>query len=539
MVHQGQTIYTRGYGYADRASHRRPDPQTIYRVGCCANAFTATVLCLLEEARRVNFDGAFGDLSESFPEILNHNPNFTDKFVDEVHLEDVLSHRTGLAAVPYAIRGVNGSIFAPHKDILHIFANLPFTGGLGVEFNYSEWSYAVVAYLIDKLSHLPWAEAVDDILGRLGLIRTYTTRIIDDNYARAYIPSGGTRTDQSYQLPLVEVEDEFEWSGSVRTCVTDMLRWCRLLIKASQHVDVNGIGSYSKEIHPVSMYGPETLTRERILRALWTIQQPDTSLDYDSTQMYCKGLYAFTSPIERISLLNKDLDITRLNSMGMRQDSSPKKVIGHTGDLGSFTSTYLVFPETESAVVVLTNANSANGNPSTIVAQVLTEALFELQPALDYRGIAKQLFENAISQWKYTVNEWESHRIPRTTPNHPNAYVGDFTNADLRMTLSFRYKPSSQTHAQENSKMMFRINGIREQTFEVHHYHNNSWTFMPPSRDRNECLRLGLGIYIPCWQSFILDFGPFDSGHCHWVEWRLDPDPRVSAHTFIRVDGRV
>lgn len=33
-------------------------------------------------------------------------------------------------------------------------------------------------------------------------------------------------------------------------------------------------------------------------------------------------------------------------------DSSPKKVIGHTGDLGSFISAYWVFPETESAVVV-------------------------------------------------------------------------------------------------------------------------------------------------------------------------------------------
>jgi len=109
VLHQGQTIYTRGYGHADEASHRRPDPQTIYRAGCCTNAFTATILSLLEQARRISFDGTFGSLSESFPEILDYNPNFADIFMDKIHLGDVLSHHTGLAAVPLAIRGINGN----------------------------------------------------------------------------------------------------------------------------------------------------------------------------------------------------------------------------------------------------------------------------------------------------------------------------------------------------------------------------------------------------------------------------------------------
>lgn len=490
---------------------------------------------MLEQAGRVSFDGTFGSLSESFPEILEHDSRFAEKFVDGIHLGDVLSHCTGLAAAPFAIRGVNGSVFARHKDILHIFANLPSVSGLRSEWKYTEWSYTVLAYLIDKISHLPWAQAVDDILGRLGLMRTYTNRIVDDNYARAYIMSCESPTIRSYQLPLIEVEDAFEWSGSVRTCVADMLRWCRLLIIASQPDNFNGKGCSSRKIHPVSVYGPETLTKDRVLKALWTIQQPDTPLAHSSTQKYATGLYSFTLPTSRINTVTNDLDVSRSYMMGA--DSAPRKVIGHTGDLGSFTSAYWVFPETESAVVVLTNANSANGDPSNIVAQILIQALFELRPAIDYKLIAAGVVLNAKLQWESTVSEWESHRIRETKPNHPNAYIGHYTNADVRMTLCINYKPPSQLHHPEEGKMMFRINGIREQTFELYHYHRDSWTFMPNSR--HECLRLGFGLYIPCWQSFVLEFGPYDSGQSRWVRWRLDPDLRVMSHVFSRVTENV
>jgi len=486
---------------------------------------------LLEQARRVSFDGTFGSLSESFPEILEHNPEFAKNPIDQIYLGDVLSHCTGLAAAPFAIRGVNGSMFAQHKDILHIFANLPSVSALRSEWKYTEWSYVVVAYLIDQISHLPWTEALDDILGRLGLMRTYTNRIADDNYARAYIMSSESPANESYQLPLVEIEDSFEWSGSMRTCVADMLRWCRLLIKASQQNNFDGGDSLSRAIHPVSIYDPETLTKERVLKALWAIQQSDTLLEHNSEQQYATGLYAFILPTSRINTVTNDLDVTRSYVMGA--NSAPRKVIGHAGDLGSFTSAYWVFPQTESAVVVLTNANSGNGDPSNIVAQVLIQALFELQPAIDYTEVAAQVALNSKLQWESTFSEWKSHRIPGTKPNHANAYIGDYKNANLRMTLCVKHNPPSQPHHPEEGQMMFRINGIREQTFELYHYHRDSWTFMPSSRD--ECLRLGLGIYIPCWQSFILEFGPYDSGQSRWVRWRLDPDPRVTPHVFSRV----
>ncbi|KAL2058640.1 hypothetical protein ABVK25_001368 [Lepraria finkii] len=92
-------------------------------------------------------------------------------------------------------------------------------------------------------------------------------------------------------------------------------------------------------------------------------------------------------------------------------DSSPKKVIGHTGDLGSFISAYWVFPETESAVVVLMSSSSADGDSSNIIVQVLMQTLFDLQPAIDFVKVAPEAVMEAKARWDQAVDTWTENRL--------------------------------------------------------------------------------------------------------------------------------
>ena len=75
-------------------------------------------------------------------------------------------------------------------------------------------------------------------------------------------------------------------------------------------------------------------------------------------------------------------------------------VVGHTGALGSFTNAYWTFPETESAVIVMTDASSTYGDSRNIVTQVLIQALFELQPAIDYEELALAVVAKAKAKWQ-------------------------------------------------------------------------------------------------------------------------------------------
>ena len=86
-------------------------------------------------------------------------------------------------------------------------------------------------------------------------------------------------------------------------------------------------------------------------------------------------------------------------------ESPPRKAIGHTGDLGYLLhNRVLDLPEIESAVVVLTNSSSVDGDPSNMVAQVLTQALFDLQPPIDLVKVASKVVMKAKASWNRVVD---------------------------------------------------------------------------------------------------------------------------------------
>ena len=76
-------------------------------------------------------------------------------------------------------------------------------------------------------------------------------------------------------------------------------------------------------------------------------------------------------------------------------ESPPRRAVGHIGDYSSFTSAYWTSPSTGSVVVVLTNKSSADGDASHIVAQLLMEALFDLEPKHGFVYIARRAVDAA------------------------------------------------------------------------------------------------------------------------------------------------
>lgn len=528
VLHHGRTMFTQGFGYASKAMARVPDSRTVYSVGCCINSVAALILNLLEQAERVASDQP---LSDACSEIQKSNP----KFREEIDLADLLSHGTGLAALPYAVRGINGSVLPQQKDVPHIFARLPSTSDLRSQWHYNQWSDALAAYLIDKHSHMSFVQCIDDLLGRLCLTRTYAGHTPDDNYARAHVVLPGGVQSEEAELRSLEASNMSDRAGSLRTCVADMLRWCNMLIKASN------LDSFLKEdvleedslwIYPVSSYDPDTLTEARLMKALWTIQQPGFLIDpSDPSQTYGMGLYSFTLPTPLFNTVTSKYKVNQSYVLGAKSDK--RKVIGHTGDLGAFTSAYWVFPETKSAVVVLTNASSANGDPSHLVAQVLIQALFDLKPAINFTRVAADMFSNAQLQWQQTVKAWSSHRLPNTNPKPLDAYIGEYSNKDLRMHLSISPLPPDGGPDRAR-RMQLRINDLADQVFELYHYDTDRWTFLPRSRD--ECLKRGLASYIGCWRTFVLNFGQFANDRCQGVKWRLDPHEKVTSQLFRRTD---
>lgn len=124
-----------------------------------------------------------------------------------------------------------------------------------------------------------------------------------------------------------------------------------------------------------------------------------------------------------------------MNTYTLGAYSSPMVVVGHTGDPGSFTNAYWTFPETESAIIVMTNASSTYGDPSNFVAQILMQALFEMQPATDYEKLASGVVAMVKAKWQEVLAAWTVKRVLGTKSRELTAYVGTYTSTDLRTPL--------------------------------------------------------------------------------------------------------
>jgi len=89
VVQNGRMVYSRGFGYRDLAQKLPVTPQTIFGIGSCSKAFTATTMGILVDEKKLEWDKPVREYLPAF------------KVVDEVASarltpRDLITHRTGL-----------------------------------------------------------------------------------------------------------------------------------------------------------------------------------------------------------------------------------------------------------------------------------------------------------------------------------------------------------------------------------------------------------------------------------------------------------
>ncbi|KAL2848177.1 hypothetical protein BJY01DRAFT_246502 [Aspergillus pseudoustus] len=86
--------------------------------------------------------------------------------------------------------------------------------------------------------------------------------------------------------------------------------------------------------------------------------------------------------------------------------------------------------------------------------------------------------------------------------------------------------------ADPSSKLRLRINDNEEQTFDLYHYHRDTWTFLPASRD--EAIQQGYSAYLYSRQAFLIEFSDrADDDHFQVIRWKLDLDQRGSRNRSL------
>lgn len=216
ILREGRDSVVAGFGFADRARGIPNGPDTRFGIGSLTKTFTAAAIAILHERGLLSLDDTLGKFIPGFP----HGGAIT--------IRHLLAHASGVPdyhSLPdYPARRARPTTLA---DFTQWIGTKPLDFRPGEKDSYSSSGYALLAYVIERVSGLGYAEFLRrNVFEPVGM--TNTGDLSDGQ------PVAGLAMGYDPGFPPAGVEPPpqmsatwLEGSGSIYSTVGDLLRWAR------------------------------------------------------------------------------------------------------------------------------------------------------------------------------------------------------------------------------------------------------------------------------------------------------------------------
>jgi len=224
VVHDGRTVFSRGYGITDLRTRDRIDSQTNFRLASFTKQFTATCIMLLAHDGKLHYDDHLTDFFPEFPaygkpitirNLLNHTSGLPD-------YEDLLMKRypnTPEQQIPQILDA--GVLKLLEQQTAPKFP-------AGTKWEYSNSGYAVLAMIVEKVSGKPFGQFLHErIFAPLKMDHTLAyekgkNEVPHRAFGHSKEANGWQETDQS---PTSAVLGD----GGIYSSLEDLAKWDRAL----------------------------------------------------------------------------------------------------------------------------------------------------------------------------------------------------------------------------------------------------------------------------------------------------------------------
>lgn len=476
VLHHAKVIFTHSDGLANIDSGRSADADTVYLIASCSKAFVTATIAKLDHEGALSWTDKVSDHLPQFK--TPADPNVGQRAT----LIDLCSHGTGLAPLDRAAGCFNDKMLSPGIYNTQIASNLPVAYDFRSRFLYNNFLVGVAGDVLAKVTGLTPGQAVKKhIFDPLGLTRSCTAQedYLDDNVAIGYsvLDNGSLLPHDDPQLADIPRDrntrphqDGYTGlqgaSGFVRSSVNEMLLWAKAILVAER-----------EERDP-------SRTPSTPLRGIGytrTAQRPIDSRPGGLENSYGLGWFRHMLPSRMLGSIGPNAALLEDDPPVMGRASRPLLTIAHWGEYMGFLAAFYTFPDTQSAVVVLANCSPARGDPADLIAQMLVQRLFGLQPEVDYVSYATKAATRAAALWPALEREFGACRQLEITCD-VDGPVGTYENKGLMIRIEI-YPLEHSSSEPDAEKLGFTMNGLRSQTVRLRHYHHDVWTFMPYSRD--------------------------------------------------------
>lgn len=494
VLHHGEVILKHNSGAQNISTGQCPTSDTLYCIGGLSQGFVAAAIDLLVQRGQLEWDTPVASI---LPQYARSDG---DVMLGGMTLRDICSHRTGLSGLNSIIQGMDGRILFPKSDVIDIVNALPKKSQFRCSFEYNNAVFELAGCVIERVSKCTtWGDFLEcNIFEPLDMSRTTTTRSVhrtDSNVAKGYTALPSLTNVSLHGIPPTELSEHSMngASGGIRSSVNDLLKWCSCLLESFH-------GKKSPDNSPIRPHSP--------LFDRATMVNPASTQDGD----YCSGWCYHQIP-SKLGLTSANRDYPR-PILGAQSKSFV--IYGQQGDVPGYTSSLYLIPHTRSAVVILSNG-TGRSDATDWAAQDLIQAMYSLQPIIDYTEVARRSAQWFIKwfQGGFLIPLLENQTLGTPMPS-PDEFVGEYKMKGLpaaTLTLLTDY-PNCLT---------MRINEQQDQQYALYHHHYDTWRYVP----LRYCEYLKRALYRGSWESFLIAFKRDSEGHVCGLTWNGDGMPVI------------
>ncbi|KAI2604593.1 beta-lactamase family protein [Hypoxylon sp. NC1633] len=232
-VVQGDETDSRGYGHACLETSRPCTVDTLFDIASCSKSLTAASVGLLVEDDEghpsMRYDATMSSL---LPEDFIMS---SAEHTSGVTVEDVLSHRTGMAKHDHSYMSPRAASPDDAKSVTRNLRNLPVAAPLRSRYLYCDMMYTVATYLVEVHAKQKFSDFLEQrFFAPLNMASTHLqpsrarANGLGDRIATGY--QWDQRTSTYRALAAVD-RPEAQGAGSLMTSANDFVRWVKALVR--------------------------------------------------------------------------------------------------------------------------------------------------------------------------------------------------------------------------------------------------------------------------------------------------------------------
>ncbi len=388
IVKDDRTVYARGFGVRAVGELGPVDEHTIFAVGSCTKAFTATAIGLLVQEGRLSWDD----------QVIKHLPAFqlSDPVATrEITVRDLLCHRCGLTTFAGDFMGYGSSYSL--DEVMARIRYIPAGFHLRAGFGYSNLMFMAAGQIIQVVSGLSWPEFIRNrLIEPLRMTRTITgirEMVGMENIAQPHTFARG----QLYKVPYLELTSHAA-SGAINSSAWDMALWLRFQLANGKVGETQLVDSAILD---------ETRTPHNLI-----------PIDPESRRLVPSRHFA-------------------AYGLGWSMfDYAGRFVVQHTGGVDGMLSLAAFLPEEQLGVVILTNR--LPGSLHSALFFHILDAAFGIV-GKDWMGAFLELDQIKAGRTAEIRKKQEDQRLSGTHPSlSAEGYLGVYANpiyGDVSVTL--------------------------------------------------------------------------------------------------------